>query len=367
MAELERQASCADPPKIKQTTSTEATRRSITSSALASLLPIAEASGIVQANCDPPKISFFSPSGNLIQPEGDSSPETSESSTSLSTATTTYRNSSTRSSAHKTLSEAARLPLVRPALAPMTTLPTTTASLPVHLQHHHNYRQPQRSQIYSCESLVESTLAVKGCGGVMRTNSFTLRSGTRRSPHKRKKSSSRHEPHRSANSLVHDIRSDASFYKSRYIALAVQACALSPKSKTTRDKKNKVPSSTRYTSKTPQRSARAAGASEDKIGRAVLGPLAGHALRICFCQPYDGAGKSTRLDASCMRRQCSPVHGAYVTEKDQQAEVEEGVARPVNPSCHIKTASRRSQTSRLHTIDRGDGSMAAGGSRLDGR
>jgi hypothetical protein len=365
MAELERQASCAEPPEIKQTTSTEATRRSITSSALTSLLPIAEASGIVRANYGTPKISFYSPSGNLIQPEGDSSPETSGSTTSLSTATT-YYNISNRSSAHKTLSEAARLPLVRPALAPMTTPPTTTASLPVHLQHHHNYRRPQRCQIDSCESLVDPTPAVKGCGGVVRTHSFTLRSRTRRSPHKRTKSGSRHEPHRSAKSLVHDLRSDASFYKSRYIALAVQACALAPKSKRTRNN-NKVPSSTQYTSKTPHRSARGAGASEDKIDKAVLGPLAGHALRICFCQPYDGAGRSTRLDASCMGRQCSNLHGAYVTGKYQPVEVDEGIARPVNPSSQSNTASRRSKTSRLHTMNGGERSVAAGGSGLEGR
>jgi hypothetical protein len=365
MAELERQASCTGSPEFKRATGTEATHHSITSFALKSLLPIAEASGIVQANYGTPKISFYSPSGNLIQPEGDSSPESSGSTTTLSTAMTPYYNSSNRSSAHKTLSAPARLPLARPALVPTTTPPTTTASLPVHLKHHHNYWRPERSKIGSCGSFVEPTPAVRGCGGIVRTHSFILRSGTRQSPQKRTKSKSRREPHRSTRSLVHDLRSDAGFYKSRYIALAAQGCGPPPKSKKPGSNNrthpidtNQVPSTTEHTSKTPHRSARAADASEERLDKPVLGPFVGHALRICFCQPYDGAGKSVRLDASCTGQECSTLHEAYVTDKDQQAEVDEGmIARPVNPR---KTTSRRSQTSRLHTMNRGGRAATVG-------
>jgi hypothetical protein len=367
MAELERQASCAESPESKQATEPEVTRRSITSSALASLLPIAEASGIVQANYNTPKISFYSPSGNLIQPEKDSSPESSVSTTSLPKATTPYYNTARRSSAHETLSAATRLPLVRPAIVPMTTPPTTTASLPVDLRHHHNYWRPELSHISSCESFVESTTTITGCGGIVRTHSFTLRSGTQHSPHKRKKSKSPQSHHRSTRSLVHDLRSDAGYYRSRYIALAAQACGPAPKSKkacSTMTKRadatttNKGPSSTQDTSKTRRSSARAAGASEEKIDRLVLGPLAGHALRICFCQPYDGAGKSSRLDASCMGQTCSTVHGAYDKERDHHAEADEGIARPVNNPIQ-ETTSKRSRTSRLNTAKRGDRVVSA--------
>jgi hypothetical protein len=337
MAELERQASCADSPKSKQAIGTNATHRSFTSSALSSLLPIAEASGIVQANYNTPKISFYSPSGNLIQPEEDSSPEFTVSTTSLPKATTPYHNSSKRSSAHKTLSAVARLPSVRPALVSMTTPPTATASLPVDLRHHHNYRRPELSQISSCESLFDTT-TITGCGGIVRTHSFTMCSGTRQSPHKRKKTKSPQRQHRSTKSIVHDLRSDAGYYKSRYIALAAQGCgppleSKKPRNTITKKAKatttNKVPSSTQDTSKTRRCSARAAGASEEKIDKVVLGPLAGHALRICFCQPYDGAGKSSRLGDSCMGQACSTVHGAHGKEVEQHAEVEERVARPV--------------------------------------
>jgi hypothetical protein len=367
MAELERQASCADSPKLKQAIRTATAHRSITSSALASLLPIAEASGIVQANYNTPKISFYSPSGNLIQPEKDSSPEPSVSFASLPKATTPYHNSSKQCSAHKTLSVVARLPLVRPALVPMTTPPTAIASLPVDLRHHHNYWRPELSQISSCESLID-TATITGCGGIVRTHSFTIRSGTRHSPHKRKKTESPQSHHRSIRSIVHDLRSDAGYYKSRYIALAAQGCGLSLKSKKPRNTitrmaiattTNKVPSSTQDTSQTRRCSARATGASEEKIDKVVLGPLAGHALRICFCQPYDGAGKSTRLSDSCMGQIRSTAHGAYDKEVEQHAEVNEGIARPVkHPS--QETMAGRSRTSRLNAVKRGERVISVG-------
>jgi hypothetical protein len=367
MAELERQASCAESPKSNQAIRTDATYRSITSSALASLLPIAEATGIVQANYNTPKISFYSPSGNLIRPEKDSSPESSVSTTSLPKATTPYHNSSKLSSAHKTLSKAARLPLVRPALVPMTTPPTATAPIPVDLRHHHNYQRPELSQINSCESLVNTT-TITGCGGIVRTHSFTIRSGTRNSPHKRKKIKSPQGHHRSTRSVVHDLSSDTGYYKSRYIALAAQGCGPPLKSKRPRNTitkratnttTNKVFSSTQDTSKTRRCSARAAGASEEKIDKVVLGPLAGHALRICFCQPYDGAGKSSRLGDSYMGQTRSTAHGAYDKEVEQHAEVEEGVARPVkHPS--QETMSGRSRTSRLNAVKRGERVVSVG-------
>jgi hypothetical protein len=49
----------------------------------------------------------------------------------------------------------------------------------------------------------------------------------------------------------------------------------------------------------------------DDVG--LLGPLAGQTLRICFCQPYDGAGNSTH-DVPCIKRHTEPMHGA--TQKE---------------------------------------------------
>jgi hypothetical protein len=310
---------------------TEPTCRSITSSALTSLLPVAAASGIVQANHNTPKISFYSPSGNLIQPEGSSPPEYSNSDP--AGRTTLYYNNSQGTSARKTLSATACLPPSRPTLVPLTTLPTDTAPMPAHLKHHHNYRHPERSLIGSCyESFIEPSPSVQGCGGVVRSDSLTLRSRTRNSPHKANKSSSQH---RSTRALVQDLKSDASFYKSRYIALAALSCNPSKNSNRTVGKRNtlhkrQVPASAR-----PQHySTRAATAEQNdrapnrdtKTEKSVLGPLAGHALRICFCQPYDGAGERTRPNAMTCTRQHT---GTHKKEKDHQTE-EEDIARPVS-------------------------------------
>jgi hypothetical protein len=38
--------------------------------------------------------------------------------------------------------------------------------------------------------------------------------------------------------------------------------------------------------------------AKNKRDVGLLGPLAGHILRICFCQPYDGAGKPTHVVAA---------------------------------------------------------------------
>jgi hypothetical protein len=54
--------------------------------------------------------------------------------------------------------------------------------------------------------------------------------------------------------------------------------------------------------------------------KSVLGPLAGHALRVCFCQPYDGAGGSS----------CATQHeSGAVTKEASRAGENEVIARPV--------------------------------------
>jgi len=362
MAELERQASLSESPGSKPAAATENTRRSITSSALTSLLPIATASGIVQPNYNTPKISFYSPSGRLIQSEGSSSPETSALQYRGSpTVKTSNYNRTNRLTAQNTLTATACLPPARPTLLPMTTPPISSAPLPVHLRHHHNYRHPERSQIESCESLLEQTPAVKGCGGIVRTSSFTLRSGTRHSPHKNNKPSPQHKRHRSTKSIVHELKGDVSFYKSRYIALAAQSCGPTPKSKKTCKKLHKRHTVTnektakRNASK-PQdlyKHAATSGQSSQTtqhVDNSILGPLAGHALRICFCQPYDGAGKPTHADASCTTQHSDTTQDTVRREADQHAVA----ARPISSSRHApRKTTRRCNTSRSTRPDSG--------------
>jgi hypothetical protein len=314
MSELERQAVCSEYPESKQPVVKEATRYSITSSALTSLLPIAAASGIVHANYDTPKISFYSPSGSLIQPEGSSSPSLTPVNTGSPTIVTSYYNSPNRLTINSR-SGTACLPPPRPTLVPLTTPPMTTVPLPSNLRHHHNYQHPERSQISSYESLIDPTTPMTGCGGVIRTHSTYPRSRTLSSPYNQTHSSLQPRHHRSTHSLLHNIRSDMSFYKSRYIALATQSrtmCLEKKYPRTTLAKRqkgyNKETAYTHYTSTSHK-------LAQEPRARSILGPFAGYTMRICFCQPYDGAGKAARAHA--------PVAG-----RDFHAE-DEGVARLV--------------------------------------
>lgn len=343
MAELERQASVSESPGSKLASAAENTRRSFTSSALTSLLPIAAASGIVQPNYNTPKISFYSPSGRLIQSEGSSSPETYA----VHCGSPSVRRSI--HSARQNLTATGYLPPVRPALLPMTTPPVPTAPLPAHLRYHHNYRHPERSQIESCESFIESSPMTTGCGGVVRTNSFMLRSGTRQSPPKKSTPSSNPKRHRSTKSLLHDLKGDVSFYKSRYIALAAQSCASIQKNKEkgkTTSNRNTVKDRRRsaYGTSKPRNHLRRTAGMEDprqSAGEGLLGPLAGHLLRICFCQPFDGVGKTSRTDGSCSAHHVDSQQATRKKQSDHQAE-NEVAARPVG---YMKTTSRRSKTS----------------------
>jgi hypothetical protein len=302
---------------VKLVDATEPTRCSITSSALTSLLPIASASGIVQTNYNTPKISFYSPSGRLIQPECSSSPEANTSIRGASpTVTTSYYNKTIASSKRHTLASIPYLPPARPSLVPMTTPPTTTAQLPAHLRHHHNYRHPEKSQIVPCESLVESTPAVKGCDGIVRIDSLSPISGVLHSPHTKMKPNS-NKRHRSSRSFIRDVKSDANFYKSRLIHFAVQSCGTTSvemgrkrdrsmlrKQYTTHSDPMHPPAHggkplNRSTGKGSQPIQTTSKLRMNRKGdKEILGPVTGHTLRICFCQPYDGVGKQTRIAAT---------------------------------------------------------------------
>jgi hypothetical protein len=346
------QASCSESPNgSKQATAPGSNHRLITSSALTSLLPVATASGIVHANYNTPKISFYSPSGNLIQPEGSSSPAFTTPATGSPATISSGYNSPDRSTFNRPQPSAC-LPPSRPTLVPMTTPPVTTAPLPEHLRHHHNYRRPERSQIGSCESLIESTQPVRGCGGVVRTPDLGLHRGLRQPPsHKKNKADMQHKQRQSTRSKIRDFASDARFYKSRYIALAAQACESSQnksnkkRSRTMLRKRQMASDKVHACVYPPPQGPRSTQKRDDKPEKAILGPLTGHALRICFCQPYDDAGKSTRVaDASCMRRGASGIYGTHNDKETDSCIEDEGIARLVSPRRQDKQTARRSRT-----------------------
>lgn len=281
MIELERQASCSDSPEaVNASRSTQLPCRSITSSALESLLPIAANSGIVQPNYNTPKISFYSPSGNLIQPESSSPAGTSASEYGGSpTITTSHYN---RQNIHQA-SLAKSLP-IRPSLVPMTTPPIQKTPLPLHLRHHHNYRQREQPQIIPGESSVLKGRSVKGCDGVVRENSLTPRSGVF-FPH------GKDRIHRSSRLAIHDLKTEAKFYKSRLLTLAATQSFVPSIRKGKTLQKRRVHSYNTYAKKPHMtRSRTRKGGYREE----VLGPFAAHTLRVCFCQPYDGESVSTR-------------------------------------------------------------------------
>ncbi|KAF3006525.1 hypothetical protein E8E13_005368 [Curvularia kusanoi] len=295
MAELERQASYSDSPEsAKARGPTGPFCRSITSSALTSLLPIAAASGIVQPNYNTPKISFYSPSGNLIQPES-SSP--------LATSPSEYGGCPLITTSHYNrhngcVKESAGGLPVRPPLVPMTTPPIHKHSLPLHLRHHHNYQQPELFQTISRSTLVTTDRLIKGCDGVVRESSFTPRSGTLPPPGEGR-------GHYSAKLAMRDVNSEVKFYKSRLLAFAAAHSFLPSMQKgkplqTQRVHDYNTYAKNPYTVKPSD--------SKGVYRKDVLGPVAAHALRVCFCQPHDGAGTWTRATAvgTCMAGSQSP-------------------------------------------------------------
>ncbi|KAH6865857.1 hypothetical protein BKA58DRAFT_228521 [Alternaria rosae] len=316
MAELERQASLSEsPPEPNQVTEAEPPRRSITSSALTSLLPIASASGIVRPNYDTPKISFFSPSGNLIQPEGSSTPGTTSASdlSGSPTATTLYYDNKTTPATYHAFPTTTCLPPPRPSLRPMTTPPTSSVPLPVHLRFYHNYRRPEQSQIDSTVGSTESFILpaplVQGCDGIAQTESLAPCSRPRHS-YEKPKARPRYKPRRSARSFAEDLKYEVRFHRARLITAIIASCTSSGKGRVLRKRKaaNRRAAATAYVSMPRSCAGEATTRSRKKrihprqptarrdVG--VLGPLAGHILRICFCQPYDGAGKTTAVGAT---------------------------------------------------------------------
>ncbi|KAF9741222.1 hypothetical protein PMIN06_011586 [Paraphaeosphaeria minitans] len=269
--------------------------RSITSSALASLLPIAAAEGIVHQNLTSPQLAFYSPSGNLIQTLSASparTPTSSSRSRSRSesyfsgtpTTKTSYYNGANLPSAQSALSVAFANPPARPALVPLTTLPQSIAPLPEHLRHQHKYHRVERLSIGSvCDSeialpsqaIMIANSQVLGCGGVIRPPNLDPHSGVRQYPPKRSRigQSMSCLRTREANHLAVNTSSLLSSNSSCKRGDRTPAKEIRKKGKTLRKRRvlqmDTVP---------------------DKD---VIGLGAAHALRVCFCQPYDGVGTHT--------------------------------------------------------------------------
>lgn len=313
MAELERQASISEfPPESHQVPEAAPPRRSITSSALTSLLPIAAASGIVRPNYDTPKISFFSPSGNLIQPEGSSTPGTSSASdfSGSPTVTTSYYDTRTTPAACSAFPKTTCLPPPRPSLKPMTMPPTSSAPLPARLRFHHNYRRPEQSQIDSTVGSTESFIVpappVHGCDGIVRTESLAPYSRLRHS-YEKNKSRPQYKRRKSARSFTEDLKYEARFQRARLITAILASCTSSGKGRVLRKRKaaSRRAAATDYVSMPRNHTGEGVNSARTKrihprqtkgnrdVG--ALGPLAGHILRICFCQPYDSAGEATHI------------------------------------------------------------------------
>lgn len=274
--------------------------RLITSSAISSLLPIATAEGIVRPNLTAPRLSFFSPSGNLIQTEDCPSQLPNGLNSSLdpdypgNPTVTTYYNNDHAISAQTSLVASAGLPPVRPAVVPLTTPPLSIALLPEHLRHHHNYQQVERSCITNGTELdltpgstIEPGPNVKGCGGVIRADSLVPHSGVPRPSAKK---------FRDKRAIL--CFSNREVTRSRLDNLTYQTSPQKPKM---------------LGNALPHMSNMSKPRSKGSIG-----PMAGHALRICFCQPYDGVGRrSVGLPCRDIADQCQDepcVHEAREAE-----------------------------------------------------
>ncbi|KAF2471857.1 uncharacterized protein BDR25DRAFT_354361 [Lindgomyces ingoldianus] len=229
---------------------------SITSSALQALLPLAAASGIVRPNYATPHLSFYSPSGHLIQVDEESS-------------------SANPSHPYK---QPTFEPLARPTLLPATTPPSPRARLPSNLrqQRHHCHRHQTHTHSVP-QTVVRSD--IKGCDGMIRTNSLQPRSGVRRSV-----SHPNPNPSPKPSKRKHTKHNSLPWNRSRCKSAAVTSVSTPASNITlTRDRKKL------QKKRKPAVATTARGSSVSE-----LGPAVGFSLRVCFCQPWDGAGEAGR-------------------------------------------------------------------------
>ncbi|CAI6323498.1 unnamed protein product [Periconia digitata] len=244
---------------------------SITSVALSALLPIAAAEGIVRANLQTPRISFHSPSGNLILEENIT--------TSLPRrwihSKSYQRNYSLsrlgipgRSRAWNALATAATDDYLQaPTPMPIATPSQMIASLPHHLRCENNENRAQLPRDPDVETAMQSAFTrtrinskLANCGDVI--------VGTGPDDHCRIGTTRDIENHES--SVLPRSRSEAS--RSRSLKFPIWH--------------------TTQKGRTPQKR------RPPKRAGSGLGLVAGHLMRVCFCQPYDGVEAKSKKTAT---------------------------------------------------------------------
>lgn len=309
MTELERQDSFAESLGLKDARATESTCPLISSSTLSFLLPITAASDIVSPSYNTPKISLYSPSGKFIQPETSSGPVKDTSDCGSTPSIIASNSNKNHTSAHNILSARTCLTTARISLVPLATPTRPSAPLPAHLRHHKNYGHCEGPQIQCLKSAIVPSYAVKGCGGVVENNVLTSRTIIERSHMPSEYSL----PYKGQliRSLIRDLRNEKIPQKARVTTPATPSSSHQKKNLKKLHMFNYgTPATYVCTRASECRKSILNASTADKRSRRThqlkiehnpgcLGPLAGHALRICFCQPYDGAGQKTRVDAIC--------------------------------------------------------------------
>jgi hypothetical protein len=160
------------------------------------------------------------------------------------------------------------------------------------------------------------------------------------------------------------MRSDANFYKSRLIHFAVQSCGTTsvevgrkrdrstlrkqhmmhsdPVHPPARGGKPRIRPTGKETRPTQTTSKRRMDGNRDEEH---LGLVTAHALRICFCQPYDGVGKQTRIAVTSDFCSNASDSKAPVARKGSIDHEVEPAARVVKPAAQKKKATRKGKTS----------------------
>lgn len=234
---------------------------SITSPALSALLPIAAAEGIVHANGQTPRISFYSPSGNLIEEEYTGSPLPGRQSNPKSCSPSTIHTSCSLipgpSKAFDALAATFDNYPSRTAAVQVITPPQLTAPLPYHLRcHSQQVKQSQNDDVHNAQTAcIRVDPAVKGCGGMVLDTRVGTGSHTITSVDKTG----------SGCSAPSFWRSEAS--RSRSAKFPIWHAS----------QKGRTPKKHRPSQR-----------SSDGLGL-----LAGHMMRALFCQPDDGVGEKS--------------------------------------------------------------------------
>ncbi|KAF1952520.1 hypothetical protein CC80DRAFT_538198 [Byssothecium circinans] len=399
------------PRAHEQTESKQLPPGSMTSSALSAILPIAAAEGIVRPNFKTPQLSFFTPSGNLIQTEENTSllPTKPSSSSQCpytgapTTSTSFYGGDGNEkpSPAYNALSAAIGLPPARPALVPvpMTTPPQSSAPLPYHLRHHHNYQHPEASQITSSDaeeneqphlhpqSIIRPGSAIKGCGGVVRRDSLTPRSGTpfiastnqgfngsratlrslscisiggggARKEHDKSKDrsgsgSGRGSRSRRKGSSCNDIVSSSS--------PLLSAPAQSRKGNTLKKRRRDgvllpLPLPPPKPQSQPQPQSRSQSRFQPhRRNVSSIGAVTSHAMRVFFCQPYDGAGNVSSADIACGRIHVGDHDHDQCHDDDNAYERRRKVRESLTPNVRVVDADTDAEAE--DAVDGGSGKV----------